>query len=629
MVSFLLMMSCVLLTTNSDLETHLTTCVKTVLLQHFISGESLLVSLPGNGHDHLKFVEVTLQSVHEETFWNIYVYRPEVQKNETVLRHQEDSSFYIMFTWLDQAEGDVNVNLIPQLRNVMAKGLLNTHARVFVVMTDHVGSPRQTALSTVETLWTNFSIFDILVLLPVSDPDGITSFHFYTWFPFHSSGKQEILLDKCIPAKNGLWHSDKNLFPSKIPSKFQNYNGITVLTSELEPSVILIKNYTTGNKTVLEFKGPEIDFLLSVLETVNISHTYINLRRDNTTDFLTLMTELSRGKLDLVIGGLPLHEFLVPYGTPSFPYYFTGYKWYVPCPKPVPRTVKITGIFYSSAWLSLIASFVSMSVIMFGYGRLFKTNELRAYQTLSNCFHNAWAVAIGVSVHSKPTTSQLKAIFLLWVCCCYVISTIFQIFFTSFLIDPGFDKPIQSYDELQTSCVEYGLGASSESLLFENYSEFTPQEISSRSVKCLDHKSCLLRTLRGSNFATLQVEFFAKYFTTVYLPRKEHLLCSLRDYFRIVYIVMYIRKGSHILRPVNRVTRRTVESGLITKWISDMEEIWKIKGAAIVTDGNSANGYFVFTVSHLQIAFILLAFGLVLSFVVLLVEMMYHPNSCK
>jgi hypothetical protein len=634
MISFLpLAMSCVLPTTNSALfaaqQTHLVTCVKTVLLRHFTSGESLLISLPGNGHDHLKFVELMLQNIHEETLWAIYTYRPQAEQIETALRHEENFSICIMFTWLEEGESDVTINLIPQLRNVIAKGLLNTHAHMFVVMTDCVDSLGQTALSTVETLWTNFNVFDVLVLFPVSDPDGMTRCHLYTWFPFHSSGGQEILLDEFTPGTNGLWDSSKNLFPSKIPTRFQNYNEITVLTSEINPSILLSKNYTKGNKTVLEFKGPEVDFLASVLGTLNLSHTYSALRRDNTTDFLALMAQLSRGNLDLVIGALPLHEFLASYAAPTFPYYFTGYKWYVPCPRPVARTDKVTHIFHSSAWLSLITSFVTVSVVMRGYGGLFKSNESRAYQTLSNCFYNAWAVAFGVSVHHKPTTSELKVIFLLWVCYCYVISTVFQTFFTSFLINPGFDKPIQSYEELVASGVECGLGAGSETLLFENYSEFTPQEILPRSRMCLGHKKCLFRTLKDSNFATLQVEFFAEYFATIYLPRQENLLCSLQDYFRILYVAMYLPKGSHILPPLNRATRRTVESGLVTKWISDMEEPWKIKGSAIVTEGSSADGYYVFTVSHLQIAFSLLACGIFLSFIVLFAETMYRPNGCN
>jgi hypothetical protein len=407
-----------------------------------------------------------------------------------------------------------------------------------------------------------------------------------------------------------------------------------VFTGEVNPTILLTKNYTEGNRTILEFRGPEIEILNFILGAINISFTYSNLRRGNKTDFLKLMAELSHGRLDLIIGGLPLHESLAAYGDPSFPYFFTGYKWYVPCPKAVPRISKISGIFYPSAWFSLITSFMTVSLVMWGYGSLFKKSKCHAYETLSNCFYNVWAVAFGISVHHKPITSELRAIFLLWVCYCYVMNTVFQTFFTSFLVDPGSEKPIQNYEELLASGSNFGYGSGSERLLFENYSEFDTRGTSFRSTLCLSYEECLLRTLKGSNFATLQVEFFSTRFTTVYLPRKEQLLCSLNDYYRIIYVVMYLPKGSHILTPLNRVAHRTVESGLVSKWVSELEEVWKVKSVSILmvdvlSRHSSADGFFVFNMSHLQIAFGSLAVGLVLSFVVLFAEMLNYPNGCN
>jgi hypothetical protein len=544
-----------------------------------------------------------------------------------------------MFTWSEQGERNIIINLALQLENLAAKGLLNTHARFVIIITEYVDTPGEVALSTVEYLWTNFKIFDVLVLCPalksyVNHHDRIMRLHLYSWFPFHSSSKQVVLLDECIFDTNKQWASGKNLFPLKIPSKFQNYNAITVFTDDLKPSIILEKKYTQGNRTILEFKGPEIDMLNSILEAINISFTYSNLQRRNKKDFLALMRELSVGRLDLIIGGLPLHEFLIPYADPSFPYYFTGYKWYVPCPKAIPRIDRISGIFCPSAWLSIAASFVAVSLVMWGYGSLFEESKCRAYRTLCNCFYNVWTAAFGVSVHNKPNTSELRAVFLLWICYCYALNAVFQTFFTSFLVNPGFEKPIQNHYELLASGVELGYGTSNESLFFENYSEFFQRENLFRSTRCLNHDECLLRLLKDCDFATLQVEFFAKYFTSVYLPRKENLLCSLNDYYRIVYIVMYLPKGSHILAPLNRVAHRIVEAGLIMKSIGDMQEIWKITNTSIlnldfVADQSSADGFFVLNMCHLQIAFCSLAIGFLLSVLLLFAEMLKHRNSCN
>jgi hypothetical protein len=620
------------------------TCVKSVLKKHFLSGESLLVSFPSNGYkftsaktDHLKFVEMFLQNINEKNLWPVGVQRSSTVKKETSLDRGQNFSVYVIFTWPEEEESNVTFDLILQIESITAMGLLRNDVHIVVVFTDHVRVPGETMLSIVENLWIRFNIFDVLVLVPVSDSkannhDIMTRFKFYTWFPFHTSGRREILLDECILGKNKECNFEKNLFPSKIPPKFQNHNKFTVFTCELKPAVLLVKNYTEGNKTVLEFRGPEIDLIASVFETLNLSFSYRNLHRDNTTDFLTLMTKLVHGQLDLIVGGLPLHETLVMHGDPSVPYYFTGFKWYVPCPKPVPRIEKISRIFSPSAWLSLTTSVVTVSVVMWRYARFFKESESRAYQTLSGCLCNVWAVTFGVSVCRKPATNELKALFLLWVCYCYVIGTVFQTFFTSFLVNPGLKKQIESYDELVTSDVEYGYGGGSEDLLFENYSEFITAETSSRSTSCPDHKKCFMRILNDSKFATLQNEFFAQYFTTVYLPRKEYMLCSLNDYFRMLYITMYFPKGSYILGPVNRATSHAAESGLMAKWISNMKEIWKIRSGSnwkndVLNDDDYYELYFVFTLSHLQVAFTLLAAGLLLSFTVLFVEILCHKKT--
>jgi hypothetical protein len=97
---------------------------------------------------------------------------------------------------------------------------------------------------------------------------------------------------------------------------------------------------------------------------------------------------------------------------------------------------------------------------------------------------------------------------------------------------------------------------------------------------------------------------------------------------------MYLPKGSHILTPLNRVVHRTVESGLAAKWINGLEEIWKIKSVSmlkvdILTIHSSVDGFFVFNMSHLQIAFFSLVVGLVLSFVVLFAEMLNYPDGCN
>jgi len=59
-----------------------------------------------------------------------------------------------------------------------------------------------------------------------------------------------------------------------------------------------------------------------------------------------------------------------------------------------------------------------------------------------------------------------------------------------------------------------------------------------------------------------------------------------------------------------------------------MKELWKAESPSAVlyddADVSSTEGYFTFTVSHLQVAFVCLVLGFGLSFVLLLMEILYH-----
>jgi len=63
---------------------------------------------------------------------------------------------------------------------------------------------------------------------------------------------------------------------------------------------------------------------------------------------------------------------------------------------------------------------------------------------------------VGVSVPQKPTTSTLSFLFYLYVCFCFAISTVFQAIFVSYLVEPKYEKKIETVNELLDFDVVYG-----------------------------------------------------------------------------------------------------------------------------------------------------------------------------
>jgi hypothetical protein len=131
----------------------------------------------------------------------------------------------------------------------------------------------------------------------------------------------------------------------------------------------------------------------------------------------------------------------------------------VPCPKAIPGTQKLLTNFSLSVCLTMGLVLLLTTAVFWCAGNVpyrYVCNETHTYQSLSHSFHSAWAVFMAVSVPQQPTTSTLRVLFFLYVWFCFAISTVFQAFFVSYLVDPMYENKIETLDELLESDVVYG-----------------------------------------------------------------------------------------------------------------------------------------------------------------------------
>jgi hypothetical protein len=87
---------------------------------------------------------------------------------------------------------------------------------------------------------------------------------------------------------------------------------------------------------------------------------------------------------------------------------------------------------------------------------------------------------------------------------------------------------------------------------------------------------------------------------------------------------MFVEKGSQFLESFNWIVYRTVGAGLIQKYYADSRYSWRIQGLSNMSDSggedNSDGGYVMFSLSHLEVAFMILVSGLCFSLVVLILK---------
>jgi hypothetical protein len=186
------------------------------------------------------------------------------------------------------------------------------------------------------------------------------------------------------------------------------------MTTEIKPFTLLAESSVDEmNKTRLEHKGVEIELFKLILEHLNLPYEYKVFDPDIPVT-CAVLAALTTGDFDIMFRSTPLHELVSNYGEPSISHYKTGYKWYVPCPAPIPRLV----ILSPTVWVTFIISFAAVVAAMWLLVKCRDVTENKDYRTDSSCANCVCSTAMGVSA-SQPSTTTLRTLFFLWVSYCY------------------------------------------------------------------------------------------------------------------------------------------------------------------------------------------------------------------
>jgi len=250
-------------------------------------------------------------------------------------------------------------------------------------------------------------------------------------------------------------------------------------------------------------------------------------------------------------------------------------------------------------------------------------NESKNLQTIPKCMYNAWSIYIGVSVPEMPRSWKVRIFFLIYVFYCFAMSTVFQAFFVSYLVEPGYGEKISKFQEILNSNVNYGFIVAVEfglsTMEFSDHLQFPP----TRRVDCVDLKNCLKRTMSDGDVATISSPELNKYLSNE-LGYQDEIFspCSLDYTFIYLSFVALFTKGNSALYQYNTHLRRVLESGIGFRYLGQLKHEAILRGRTkSEDDGNSM--FFVFTLSHMGPAFSVLGFGYVFSTIVCIAECLY------
>jgi hypothetical protein len=205
------------------------------------------------------------------------------------------------------------------------------------------------------------------------------------------------------------------------------------------------------------------------------------------------------------------------------------------------------------------------------------------------------------------------------------VSTVFQTFVSSFLVDPGFEEQISTMEEILRSGIRYGMYRTFVGL-FSDLPKTQREEMMNHTEQCSKVEDCARKVAREGNYATVLATVTAEYLNTnktldntgvglLYMLKEINLWTNFQ--------IFLLPRGSEFLRPFNRLVRVAQEAGLVTYFWKDMLSTSTLKSGSLRVR-SSLDEYTVFTLAYLQSAFYLLVLGNCCALCTLLAELTCH-----
>jgi hypothetical protein len=211
------------------------------------------------------------------------------------------------------------------------------------------------------------------------------------------------------------------------------------------------------------------------------------------------------------------------------------------------------------------------------------------------------------------------------VCYSVAVSTVFQAYLTTFLIEPGYEEPITTVEQMLKSERKFGFIDEYE-VFFNNVSGSVDSSILENAVRCPDRGAAFNWAAAYKNISIILEDMNIEIFRCMGKlsdENKRPLLCKLQDGgVRTWGLVLQVIKGSPLLEVINDIIVHVFEAGISTH--IKRRDFSKEKIEATWDDFAFDDTYIAFGASHLQTAFYLLMIGYVMGVACFVTEIVWH-----
>jgi hypothetical protein len=634
--------------------------VTNIIQQNFRPGASIHVSLPNDDSKAMKrhrnlnkslqyssdfdVANTLLEKLNEKNRW--LVSGSSIDINDKNVLKQE--AYLILVSSGQILDEDIS----DTINKLTDTSMWNSKAQFFVVITDCIrGSSEEIALDVLKELWEVFKVLNSVIVMPTVDkslsPDDsghVPVIDMYTWTPRQSEAQcmelaEVMLVDRWYWEVNNNLNNRSDLYANKLPPDF---GGCPLLVGTALRNYHWVTN--DKNESILKYVEPEMHFLDFVFKKLNLTlihDTPEPINSNYVTSIINVMMRLLGGDTDLVIGEIPLMYNITQHADYTVSHFTHRGLWYVPCGRHESRVKTISRIFTVTVWIMITMFLFIASALMACMGAYLKRNkvpESHIFKNVTACLITLWAVTLGVSASELPRTSKIRIFFILFVWYSLAISTVFQTYFTSYLVDPGLKDRIKDFDGLLKSGIEFGYDPFFE-VLTENSPDSRYQEAIKRRTACTDRNYCFGRVSITGDFAYMDIEQTKLIYT---VSHRDALICSLDEGVINIVLTMYMKKGNVLIDKINHIVTTVVESGLYAKIIrgiyfdivlSGVQNKWlrkTVNETLAASDDDEPmihDDYVPLSLTHLHIAFYFIIIGYTLSFFVFMGEILAHKMN--
>ncbi|PSN39867.1 Ionotropic receptor 585 [Blattella germanica] len=444
----------------------------------------------------------------------------------------------------------------------------------------------------------------------------------YFWYPYTTamtcSPDDDLRMCDLEKEENKM----KSCFPL-VSSYGRNYQGcpLKIIPRISEPFVSLPKNAYNNSTTIFYDDGWEIKLIQIISKQLNMTEIYLRTPEQFLTTNLGAVLPLLGGMVDIALGSVDAQQ-VVPTIETTASYLTVKEGWYTPCARKMPRWSSFFRTLSGVVWFIVSLSLFAATFIAVYIARR-EEIELTSYKKYGTTFIYIWVIILGESVPAIPHSTPLRLFFLAWVLYSFVLNTVFQSSLTAFLVDPGYELPIRTVEELVKSGTKYGFFPGRDPL-FNDSSDILSAIILKNRIPCADPDLCLEWASSYGNITTLHFELYVqhKYWDTSFVDENDKpKLCELYD--GTVYnirIGMLMTKRSPMLDHVNYVLNMVIEAGIFIQWKKSFFDMVRIKARG-KSQKSLVDSYFAMTVTHFQSAFYISLLGYSLAFLTLMIEL--------